>query len=730
VRRAFSSGVLAAAALIPPVVWLLPSLREGRAPTFRDQADFFYPLKLYTADRLRAGEIPLWNPLSGAGEPWLANGQSGVFYPPTWLFLLPSPALAAGLFLLLHFAIAAWGMRRFCREEGVTDAGALAAAAVFAGSGLAASLAAYWNHFGAFAYLPAILALARSGLRSRRAATGLALLVGLQAMAGSPEISLMTIALAALFTWFRREEPEGGWRPTTRPESARRAAAGIVLGLALAGWILVPMAELAWRSERRSPLPVPERDAGAVRVEALASAAGFGASPLGTFFLASIEVGPIPLAAAAAALAERQRRQLVWLLVAVAAAGIVLSSAAPPGTWLRALPGLDRFRYPAKALVATVFSLAALAGLGLDSLRFLPQRRARLLLASAAALAGIAFLALSPREVPFRALTAAGALALALLAALPSRAAAVGGALAAAVALCLAGSYAVVNRAVFRFVPAEEIRRRPESLEFLARAPGRVLTPPMSALAPWVSRDWSFDAAMVRRQREALMGYSNLLAGVRTVRTASALPTAAARRIADSIDGGKESERAAGAAGGRIYWTPFPPEGLGSRKVGDFYRAPLNPFRPRVSLVGAYAVEPDAERAWSQAVADGDGRRVRLDREPSLHLEGVPGRYVVAGIVEERPERVVTEVSNDTAGILVLADLAYPGWQAALDGKAAPLLTADGCFRAVAVPAGSHRVVFRYRPLSVAAGAGISLAALLALAVGFLVRPQVSPRPA
>jgi uncharacterized membrane protein YfhO len=40
------------------------------------------------------------------------------------------------------------------------------------------------------------------------------------------------------------------------------------------------------------------------------------------------------------------------------------------------------------------------------------------------------------------------------------------------------------------------------------------------------------------------------------------------------------------------------------------------------------------------------------------------------------------------------------------------LLRADGYFRAVALPAGSHRVVFRYRPLSFYAGAAISLAAL------------------
>ena len=100
------AGLLAAAALAAPLAWLLPGLVSFQAPSYRDQGDFFYPLKLYTADRLRAGEIPMWNPLSGAGEPWLGNGQSGVFYPPSLLFLLPWPSVAGILFLLIHFAIA------------------------------------------------------------------------------------------------------------------------------------------------------------------------------------------------------------------------------------------------------------------------------------------------------------------------------------------------------------------------------------------------------------------------------------------------------------------------------------------------------------------------------------------------------------------------------------------------------------------------------------------------
>jgi hypothetical protein len=72
-------------------------------------------------------------------------------------------------------------------------------------------------------------------------------------------------------------------------------------------------------------------------------------------------------------------------------------------------------------------------------------------------------------------------------------------------------------------------------------------------------------------------------------------------------------------------------------------------------------------------------------------------------------------------GFLVLTDNAYPGWKAEVDGKAAPLLTADYTFRAVALSEGDHTVVFRYEPASRKAGIGISLGSLGILALAALL---------
>ena len=725
-RRPSATGVLAAAALVPPVVWLLPALLRRQAPTFRDQGDFFFPLKLYTADRLRGGAIPFWNPWSGLGEPWLANAQSGPLYPPTLFFLLSSPALAAALFLLAHFALGAWGTWRFCKEEGVGDAGALAAAAVFAGSGLTASFSAYWNHFGALAYLPAIALAARSGLRTRRAAAGLGLALGLQAMAGSPEMTALSLLVALALVFPGRPEAASGWRSATGGRRFRRFALAAALGFGLAGWALVPMAELVVHSDRSHPLPASEREAGAVRGDALASTVVAGESS--NFFLGSFYLGPVAIALAAAAFLDRPRRALAGTLAAIAAAGVLLAAAGPPGAWLRALPGLDRMRYPAKALAPALFAFSVLAGLGVDALRFAPGRRLRVAAAAAAAGALLAA-ALAAPPGPLAVVPAVGLAAVALLALVP-RGGAAGAALGAAAALSLPAGFLFANAPLYRFAPESELRRRPDDVAFLARIPGRTLTPPMEALVPWVIRDGRYDAATLRRQRESLIGYTNLLAQVRTVRTAAALPTEAARRVADGVDADADPARGAGPAGGRVFWTPFLPGNLGSRKVGDFFRATLNPYRLRVSYATAYRVEPDAARAWD-LVASGRSdwsRVVLLDEAPRPAPAGGAGKYVLARIAEDAPERVVADVTADAPGILVLADLAYPGWRARVDGKPSPLLRADGYLRAVALPAGAHRVEFRYRPVSFAAGAVLTLAAL-AILLRWLFIAEPARRP-
>jgi hypothetical protein len=125
-------------------------------------------------------------------------------------------------------------------------------------------------------------------------------------------------------------------------------------------------------------------------------------------------------------------------------------------------------------------------------------------------------------------------------------------------------------------------------------------------------------------------------------------------------------------------------------------------------------------------------RDVLLDAQPPA-AAGAPGTGVPAGatIVEDRPTLVkVAAAVPEGGGYVVLLDSYDPNWIALVDGQRAPLLEADGLFRAVRVAPGRHDVVLRYRSRPLMIGLSISLATALGLVVACaLIRPTPGMTP-
>ena len=63
---------------------------------------------------------------------------------------------------------------------------------------------------------------------------------------------------------------------------------------------------------------------------------------------------------------------------------------------------------------------------------------------------------------------------------------------------------------------------------------------------------------------------------------------------------------------------------------------------------------------------------------------------------------------------------AYPDWKVDVDGASAPLMRANGLFRAVHLARGTHVVTFTYHPSALYLGAQISGVTALVLAVACL----------
>jgi hypothetical protein len=158
---------------------------------------------------------------------------------------------------------------------------------------------------------------------------------------------------------------------------------------------------------------------------------------------------------------------------------------------------------------------------------------------------------------------------------------------------------------------------------------------------------------------------------------------------------------------------------------------PLYVFGVPGTLPRAYAVT-------GTRVADGgDAIRILADARFDLMREVVlpvgagrvtaPGPPGEAHVVAERPDRVQIDVRLEQPGYLVLLDTYDPGWRATVDGSGAPVVPANTAFRAVAVPAGRHRVELVYRPRALAFGLGLSLATGLALGAILLLRSGSLP---
>lgn len=95
-------------------------------------------------------------------------------------------------------------------------------------------------------------------------------------------------------------------------------------------------------------------------------------------------------------------------------------------------------------------------------------------------------------------------------------------------------------------------------------------------------------------------------------------------------------------------------------------------------------------------------------------------------IIQYEPDRVVLEAHLSRPGMVVLAEQYDPGWSLEVQlgqesARPAAILRTDRVLRGVWLPAGNHRLSYRYRPATFTWGAAISVLAWLALLAGAVV---------
>jgi hypothetical protein len=151
---------------------------------------------------------------------------------------------------------------------------------------------------------------------------------------------------------------------------------------------------------------------------------------------------------------------------------------------------------------------------------------------------------------------------------------------------------------------------------------------------------------------------------------------------------------------------------------------------PRATVVGAWRVVSPA-RAILDSVSSGSRDAASftfLEKDPGIPPADVS--TATAEIGSYRLNDLAVDVSTPSAALLRIADAWYPDWTATVDGARAEVLRADYLLRAVVVPAGRHRVAFRFESRAVRNGLFLSLASLaavLALLATDLLRRRRAP---
>jgi hypothetical protein len=331
-----------------------------------------------------SGAWPVWNPFLSFGQPMLANPHTQVLYPFTWLSLLLPPWILYTLFVLAHSLFAGMGLFFLAQRLGTSRGGAFVAAACWMASGPFLSLGNMWIQLGGASWIPWVWLAADRALETRAAVHAVVWggAVALQLFAGSPDMSLLTVAALAAWTlWSVRPRTQGerlewGGLATAAMATAFAIALSAALWLPAldltrksARWSLDSAHRAVWSvhpfglAEAFSPVPLTDLPIGA----ALRGWLYDGGVPL----IHGLYLGVPMLALVAAALGGvAPRARAIAVAVLAAATVFALGHHTPVSeTAVALLPPLRVLRYPSKAMVLVALAWALLAGVGFDRWR-------------------------------------------------------------------------------------------------------------------------------------------------------------------------------------------------------------------------------------------------------------------------------------------------------------------------------------------------------------------------
>ncbi len=364
-------------------------LHPDQMLAFYDDIYVVYPWKLFAETMINEGQLPLWLSYSGGGEPFIANMQPALFYPPNILLFSIFPAyFAISLGYILHTFLAGFFMYLLTRYLKLDRISSFLSSIMYMYSGffITITVAGEYAQVSAACWIPLIFLLFHIAIKQKSMFYGLltGIPLGFQILAGHMQITLYTLFSCGLSFVFR------SLFVLKETKNFKEVAIMfiittlmVVVGLLLAAIQFLPTFEFSRLSTRAG-----------VSYD-FATSFSFPRLKLVLFVLPNffgnfdnywgwgyeyyeeyaIYIGILPLIMIFFALffrkSKKEERAFLWFLVGLAILSMLISLGrnTPFYYWLwKYIPGFNIFRTPAKIRVLCVFAASLLAGFGFNSL--------------------------------------------------------------------------------------------------------------------------------------------------------------------------------------------------------------------------------------------------------------------------------------------------------------------------------------------------------------------------
>jgi hypothetical protein len=713
----------------------------GKAFLWEDFLYLTYPVRIFAAVTLSMGQLPLWNPYTFNGMPFLADLTTAIFYIPTapLAFFVRQGTVSVfwiELLVILHYALAGISMFALARSYNFRRAPALFSGVVYMLSGFMITHAIHQSVVSLVAWFPLITLLFRNVLRNKEwwRVFLCAVVLGHSFFAGFVQLSLYfhVFLLSVFLHEAYHQKLHRSLLSRTTIMVVVRAAITIGLSFALDMIQFLPSQEMAELSQR-AQITYDKAAEGSLAWSQLltlvfpkffgtAGAAGYQYWGPGTYWYyweTCTYLGILPLILTVLAIPLGRKRSPVLFYLGVA--GVALLYALGDGfvfhrLMFEVVPGFARFRVPARAVIFVALPAAVLSGFSLQALLYedLAAATRKRLLRFLGAVTGIGVLLwimigfgmldsvftfmANPRIAPLVRSTTTGP-GLILLASVGLLFFVIRRAPTSATTPYLFIVLFFIDMLAFggdqnngTTNPAEYFRRSERFVSFVKKENE-------SEIFRINTRN---QQGMILDRNQAMVDRIFTMEGYTPLALQRLYaPVADQNRLFDLLN---------------IKYKTITDEGTRSVKL-----VPHPTYLPRVFFLYAMDIVRSEEELLEHLKSPGFNHRTTavLEEDPRFTLPGdTTTPHWVAHIQDYQINSINVNVETDRNGILVFSEMFYPGWIATVDDIETPVLRTDYNLRGIYVSAGKHNILMEYKPVPFRRGALITICTLLVCAVG------------